>query len=118
MIIPVKNELQKKRIENTIEQLKNDLSYKLNLPNEDDTTGNMLQCHIVNKFIDDGSFLQFCGYKRPHPLRNEIFINVMIKPNENSEPQRVNSIIKFFVDAIEDLMQLLKTFKETAEKKL
>ena len=48
----------------------------------------------------------------------EIFMNVMVKPNENSEPQRVNSIIKFFVDAIEDLMQLLRIFKETAEDKL
>ena len=42
----------------------------------------------------------------------------MIKPNDNSEPQRVNSIIKLFVDAIEDLMQLLRIFKETADKKL
>ena len=114
------NNIQDESVESvyTIERLNNDLTYKLNLPDEDDTTGNILQCHIVNKFIDDGSYLQFCGYKRPHPLRNEIFINVMIKPNDNSEPQRVNSIIKFFVDVIEDLMQLLKTFKETAEKKL
>ena len=44
--------------------------------------------------------------------------NNMIKPNDNSEPQRINSIIKVFVDAIEDLMQLLKTFKDTAEDKL
>ena len=102
----------------TIERLKNDLTYKLNLPNEDDTTGNIIQCHVVNKFIDSDSYMQFCGYKRPHPLKNEIFINVMIKPNENSEPQRINFIIKFFVDVIEDLMSLLKIFKDTSINKL
>lgn len=102
----------------TIERLKNDSTYKINLPDEDDTTGNILQCHLVNKYIDDGSYIQFCGYKRPHPLRNEIFINIMIKPNEYSEPQRINFIVKFFVDVIDDLMNLLKTFKDTAEKKL
>ena len=104
--------------EYTIKRLKNDLTYKINLPDEDDTTGNILQCHLVNKYIDDGSYIQFCGYKRPHPLRNEIFINIMIKPNEYSEPQRINFIVKFFVDVIDDLMNLLKKFKDTAETKL
>jgi hypothetical protein len=40
----------------------------------------------------------------------------MIKPNENSEPQRINFIIKLFIDAIEDLLNLLNTFKKSAEK--
>ena len=95
----------------TLNLYKNELCYKLNMPEEDDTTGNMIQCHTVNKFIDDSSFIQFCGYKKPHPLKNEIFMTIMIKPNEYSNPQRINFIIKFLVDVIEDLINLLDRFK-------
>ena len=102
----------------TIEPLKNDTTYKINMPNEDDTTGNILQCHMVNKFINSTSFVQFCGYKRPHPLQNEIFINIMVRPNEYSQPEVVQYIISEMEKTIEDILNVLKRFKDTADKKL
>ena len=85
------------------------------MPNEDDTTGNILQCHMVNKFINSTSFVQFCGYKRPHPLRNEIFINIMVRPNEHSQPEVVQYIISEMEKTIEDILNVLKRFKDTVE---
>lgn len=102
----------------TIESLKNDTTYKINMPNEDDTTGNILQCHMVNKFINSTSFVQFCGYKRPHPLRNEIFTNIMVRPNEHSQPEVVQYIISEMEKTIEDILNVLKRFKDTADKNL
>ena len=45
---------------------------------EDDTTGNIIQSHMVNKFLNGNSIIQVCGYKKPHPLTDLIIFNIMI----------------------------------------
>ena len=92
--------------------------YKIILQNENDTMGNIIQSHICNKFISKETIVQFCGYKRPHPLKNEIFFKVMIKQNEHRENQRKNLIVGFFNNAIKDLVEIFTMIKNKANKQL
>jgi len=92
--------------------------YKITLQNQDDTMGNIIQSHMCNKFITKETIVQFCGYKRPHPLTNEIFFKVMIKQNEHSENQRKNLIIGFFNNTIKDLVEIFNQIKIKANKQL
>ena len=49
---------------------------------ETDTLGNLLQSHIVNKYIEnenESSPIMFCGYKRIHPLEEKIMFTIKMK---------------------------------------
>ena len=104
----------------SIENLKkdNDLTYKIILLKEDDTTGNMIQTHAVNKFISSESIVTILGYKKPHPLTNLIFMNIMIQNKDYSESQKVTSIIEFIIKVVKDLIGILDIIKTSANKKL
>ena len=104
----------------SIENLKkdNDLTYKIILLNEDDTTGNIIQTHAVNKFISSESIVTILGYKKPHPLTNLIFMNIMIRNTDYSESQKVTSIIEFIIKVVKDLIGILDIIKSDANKRL
>jgi len=103
-----------------IEHLKkdNDLTYKIILSNEDDTTGNMIQTHAVNKFINSESIVTILGFKKPHPLTNLIFLNIMVRTTEYSESQKLSYIIKFLISVVKDLIGVLDIIKTLASKEL
>jgi DNA-directed RNA polymerase subunit L len=93
------------------DKFKGDLSYQIIMYKEDDTTGNIIQSHMVNKFLDHDSTIQLCGYKKPHPLTELIIFNVMIKPGNYTELQKRTYIIKTFVDVCKDLIDILGILK-------
>ena len=103
-----------------IEQLKkdNDLTYKIILSKEDDTTGNMIQTHAVNKCINRESIVTILGYKKPHPLTDLIFLNIMIRTTEYGESQKIAYIVKFLISVVKDLIGILDIIKTSADKKL
>ena len=93
-------------------RLKNDTTYQLTMLKQDDTTGNIIQAHMVNKILEDDSLIQVCGYKKPHPLTELIIFNVMIKPDNYTELQKKSYIIKTFIDTCNDLIDLLDIMKK------
>ena len=78
----------------------------------------MIQSHMVNKIIDKDSFIQICGYKKPHPLTDLIIFNVMIQPGGDTELQKKSAIVKTFIDTCKDLIDLLDIMKKEGSKKL
>lgn len=95
----------------SIDKFKGDLSYQIVMLKEDDTTGNMIQSHMANKFLDGENIIEVCGYKKPHPLTELIVFNVMIKPGNYTELQKHTYIIKTFMDVCKDLIDILDKLK-------
>jgi DNA-directed RNA polymerase subunit L len=93
------------------DRLKNDLTYQIIMLKEDDTTGNIIQSHMVNKFLDGDNIIQVCGYKKPHPLTELIIFNIMIKPGNYTELQKRTYIAKTFTDVCKDLIEILNILK-------
>ena len=102
----------------SFDRLKNEMTYQIIMLKEDDTTGNMIQAHMVNKFMDNKSLIQISGYKKPHPLTNLIVFNLMIKPTEYTELQKKTYIAEFFTKVCKDLIDILDIMKREASKKL
>ena len=93
------------------DNFKGDLSYQIIMLKEDDTTGNIIQSHMANKFLDLDSTIQVCGYKKPHPLTELIIFNVMIKPGNYTELQKRTYIVKTFSDVCKDLIDIFGILK-------
>ena len=106
----------------TVEPHKNDNNYHLKLCGQNDTLGNVLQSHIVNHFIEDGSLVNFCGYKKPHPLEEHISLYIGLNPSNNvtgkSEELKLNAIVKFMDDVVEDLIIIYREIGKEAMKSL
>ena len=102
----------------SFDRLKNEMTYQIIMAKEDDTTGNMIQAHMVNKFISGESVVQVSGYKKPHPLTDLIIFNVMIKPTDYTEKQKKTYIAEFFMKVCKDLIDILDIMKREASKKL
>ena len=98
----------------SFDRLKNEMTYQIIMAKEDDTTGNMIQAHMVNKFINNESLIQVSGYKKPHPLTNLIIFNLMIKPTEYAELQKKTYIAEFFIKVCKDLQDILDIMKRKA----
>jgi len=105
-----------------IEPHKNENSYNLKLCGENDTIGNVLQSHIVNKHIDGNSVLSFCGYRKSHPLEEHINLYVVINPSSNvhgkSDELKINALVKHMDDVIEDLITIYREIGKEAMKSL
>ena len=100
------------------DRFKGDLTYQIIMIKEDDTTGNMIQSHMVNKFITGDSFVQVCGYKKPHPLTELIIFNIMIKPNDYTELQKKARVADYFTNTCKDLIDILDIMKREGSKRL
>jgi DNA-directed RNA polymerase subunit L len=58
-----------------------DGGYELNVKNEDDTLGNLIQAHLCLMFADytlpkEQRTLKYIGYKKPHPLEPHIIFQI------------------------------------------
>ena len=102
----------------SFDRLKNEMTYQIVMAKEDDTTGNMIQAHMANKFISGESVVQVSGYKKPHPLTDLIIFNLMIKPTDYTEKQKKTHIAEFFIKVCKDLQDILDIMKRKASKKL
>ena len=100
----------------------NENSYHFKLCGQNDTIGNVLQTHIVNKFTDDGSLVNFCGYKKSHPLEEHISLYISINPENKvygkSEEMKLNALVKFMDEVIEDLITMYREIGKEAMKSL
>ena len=100
----------------------NENNYQFKICGQNDTIGNVLQSHIVNHFIEGDSLLNFCGYKKSHPLEEHISLYVGLNPSNNvygkSEELKLNSIVKFMDEVLEDLITIYREIGKEATKSL
>ena len=102
----------------SIERLKRDTTFKIVMLREDDTTGNMIQAQAVNHHLNSKSYIELVGYKKPHPLTDLIFMNIMVKPNSYSEDQKKTEIIQFLITVVDDIIEILKKISNKANTTL
>ena len=100
----------------------NENNYVITICDQNDTLGNVLQSHIVNHYLEKDSLLNFCGYKKSHPLEEYITIYIGLNPTNNmygkSEELKLNSLIKFMDEIIEDLITMYRDIGKEAMKSL
>jgi len=105
-----------------VEPTINEHNYHFKLCGQNDTMGNVLQSHIVNKFINNDSLFNFCGYKKSHPLEEYISLFVGISPNHDisnqSEEMKLNAMIRFMDDVTEDLISIYRKIGKEAMESL
>ena len=97
-------------------------NYHLKLCGQNDTIGNVLQSHIVDKFIDNDSLLNFCGYNKSHPLEEHINLFVGLNPKhdmfDKSEEMKLHAMVKFIDDVTESLISIYRAIGKEAMKSL
>ena len=105
-----------------IEPHVNENNYHFKICGQNDTLGNVLQSHIVNKYINKDSLISFCGYKKSHPLEEYISLYLGLNPSSEifgkSEEMKMNSIVKFMDEVVEDLLSIYKAISKEALKSL
>jgi DNA-directed RNA polymerase subunit L len=105
-----------------IEPHVNENNYHFKICGQNDTLGNVLQSHIVNKYTDKESLISFCGYKKSHPLEEYISLYLGLNPSSDifgkSEEMKMNAIVKFMDEVIEDLLSIYKEIGKEALKSL
>jgi len=105
-----------------IESSINENNYVIKICGQNDTLGNVLQSHIVNHYLDKDSLLNFCGYKKSHPLEEYITLYIGLNPKNDiygkSEELKLNTLIKFMDEVIEDLSSMYRDIGKEAMKSL
>jgi DNA-directed RNA polymerase subunit L len=83
--------------------------YTFILKNENDTLGNIIQSNIV-KYLDLKRSIVGCGYKKIHPLEEQIKLIVTVKPDiiDISLSQIINDIEEY----IENIINIYKKMYE------
>ena len=96
--------------------------YRFKVCGQNDTLGNVVQAHIVNHFIDEKSLVNFCGYKKSHPLEEYITFTFALNPSNKtfgkSEESKLNAIIKYIDEVISDLVKHYELIIDEANKSL
>ena len=96
--------------------------YLLKLCGQNDTLGNVLQSHLVNHYTEEDSILGFCGYKKSHPLEEYVNLYIGFNPKnevfKQSEEFKLNALVKFMDDVLEDLMSIYREILTEAKKTL
>ena len=96
--------------------------YVLKLCGQNDTIGNVLQSHLVNHYTQEDSLIGFCGYKKSHPLVEYVDLYIGFNPNNEvfklSEEFKLNALVKFMDDVLEDLMSIYREILREATKTL
>ena len=97
-------------------------NYLLQLMGQNDTIGNVLQSHIVNHYTQEDSLVSFCGYKKSHPLEEYVNLYIGFNPKNEafnqSEEFKLNALIKFMDDVLEDLMSIYREIISESSKTL
>ena len=91
--------------------------YTLYIYGNDDTLGNILQ-YEISKNIDDDSDIIVCGYKKVHPLENNIMFNLSLKQNDKNNEQNAIKIIEVFTESSNNLIDIYNTIIAEAKKNL
>jgi len=100
----------------------NENNYHFKLSGQNDTIGNVLQSHIVNHFIDDESLINFCGYKKSHPLEEYISLYIGLNPSNNvsgkSEELKLNALVNYMDNVLENLITIYREIGNESMKSL
>ena len=76
----------------------------------------------MNHFIDEKSLVNFCGYKKSHPLEEHISLYIAINPENKvygkSEEMKLNALVKFMDEVIENLITMYREIGKEAMKSL
>lgn len=100
----------------------NDKTYKLKLCGQNDTVGNALQSHIVNKHCGQDSLVTFCGYKKSHPLEEYVTLFIGLNPSngivDKSDEMKMNALVNYMDEVIKDLIGVYRDIGKEAFKSL
>jgi len=103
----------------SVDQVKENV-YHYEIENESHTLGNIIQSHIVRHVIKDGSLINLCGYKKPHPLEDKILIIVSLnnghKAAKQDELSKLQNMTTALVDAIDSIVKDLRVLDKVTEK--
>lgn len=94
-----------------INKIKDTDTYKLTISDQDSTIGYLIQSHAVKHFINKDSFVQICGFNKPHPLIEKIVLNLMVNPTDYNELQKITYICEFIFNIINDIKNILLIIK-------
>ena len=76
----------------------------------------------MNHFIDEKSLVNFCGYKKSHPLEEYITFTFALNPSNKtfgkSEESKLNAIIKYIDEVISDVVKHYELIIDEANKSL
>jgi len=96
--------------------------FKFKACDQNDSLGNVIQSHVVNHYIDKDSVINFCGYKKSHPLEEYITFTLGLNPVSKvfgkNEESKITAIIKFLEEVINNLVKNYELIIEEATKKL
>lgn len=103
----------------SVEQIR-DYVYHYEVENESHTLGNLIQSHIMRRSITDESFLNVCGYKKPHPLEDKILFIISINPSHKlsgiEEVKKIQNINTFILECIDEIINDLRVLSKVSEK--
>ena len=101
----------------TITMLKNDTSYQIKCTEHNESIIAMVQNKIVEDITDE-SLITTCGYKKLHPLKTDIIINLSVKPHNYDINEMVTYLIKDILDSINKLQSQMNIMKDIADQDL
>jgi len=76
--------------------------YALNVPDEDNTIGNLVQCSVYNNYVRANNLVDFIGYFQPHPLDRNIVFKIRLFDDKTD-------LVEFWDTALQLLAKTLDT---------
>ena len=108
---------QKSRI--SVKEYKENI-YHIEVENETHTLGNLLQSHVMRRKVNQTTIINLFGYKKPHPLEDQILFIVSMNPSHKlttgDEITRLNNLFTYLMDCIDDLVNDLRILSKTTDK--
>ena len=99
---------------------KNDLVYHFEILNESHTIGNLLQSHIIRRYISSETLINSCGYKKIHPLEEKLLLIITINPSHKlsnvDEVNKIQNIISSILECIDSIIQDIRILSKVSEK--
>jgi len=96
--------------------------FKFKVCDQNDTLGSVIQAHVVNHYIEEKSVVNFCGYKKSHPLEEYITFTFALNPLSKvfgkNEESKITAIVKSLEEVIDNLVKNYELIIEESTKKL
>lgn len=92
-------------VESKFTYTKKDKLFVIKMPEYDDTIGNIIQSHVSK--LNDKSFINICGYRKPHPLEFYIELNLSPKEMYSNDNQTLNMLIQSLNNIILKIIDIL-----------
>ena len=93
------------QVEDWVKYTKKDKLFVIKMPEYDDTIGNIIQSHVSK--LNEKSFINICGYRKPHPLEFYIELNLSPKEMYSNDNQTLNMLIQSLNNIILKIIDIL-----------